>query len=52
MSQPEPSTQNNQAESLPTASETLAKPKLKYDWQPLGTIRDSFYEQMKQDQRN
>jgi hypothetical protein len=33
------------------AAKPASKPKKIPDWQPLGTVRDSFYELLKQDSR-
>ncbi|HEY9745071.1 MAG TPA: hypothetical protein V6C99_02510 [Oculatellaceae cyanobacterium] len=50
--EPQPSEKAGTVSRSQTSSSTPAKPKKKRtlpDWKPLGTIRDSFYEQMKQD---
>lgn len=43
----QPNSENSQEKPV-MPSKKLKLP----DWQPLGTVRDSFYEQMKQDHRS
>lgn len=46
--QPKPSSEVEEAKAQPEQK----KPKQKIpDWKPLGAVRDSFYEQIKQDER-